>query len=125
MLTNKLKRCRRCNKILNTGMNKSYLCAYHYRRTYKLINKLKMNKNYVKGRRKEYKIVNEEKDKGCVAFRSAGSHSPIDVVSIDYINKTIKLIQAKPNSMSDNAKLKIELTNKELNGLFIVAFSVQ
>jgi len=82
------------------------------------------NKNYVKGRRKEYRIVKEEKDNDCIAFRSAGSHSPVDIVSIDGKNKIIRLIQAKPDTMSQNAKNKLLEENKLLNGTFEVEFVV-
>jgi len=83
------------------------------------------NKNYEKGRRKEYKIVKQYKDKGYnIAQRSAGSHSPIDVFAIDKSTRTIKLIQAKPNSMSNAAKQKILDENQWLNGLFKVVFEV-
>jgi len=83
------------------------------------------NKNYEKGRRKEYKIVKQYKDKGYdIAQRSAGSHSPIDVFAIDKKTRTIRLIQAKPNSMSTTAKQKIIDQNKWLNGLFRVIFEV-
>ena len=82
------------------------------------------SKIYTKGRKKEYKIVHRERDKGCIAFRSAGSHSPIDVVSIDAINKKIRFIQSKSDFMNENKKQKIREKNKELNGLFEVSFSV-
>lgn len=82
------------------------------------------NKNYLKGRRKEYKVVHNERDKGCIAFRSAGSHSPIDVVSINLKTQTIRLIQCKPDSMNDHQKQKIRDKNKKLNGEFWVKFSV-
>tara|TARA_Y100000310_G_scaffold79225_1_gene75888 strand:- start:220 stop:480 length:261 start_codon:yes stop_codon:yes gene_type:complete len=83
------------------------------------------NKNYEKGRRKEYKIVKQYKDKGYeISQRSAGSHSPIDVFAIDKSTRTIKLIQAKPDSMSKAAKQKIIDENQWLNGLFKVVFEV-
>jgi Holliday junction resolvase len=83
------------------------------------------NKNYERGRRKEYKITKKYKDLGYeIAQRSAGSHSPIDVFAIDKSTRTIKLIQAKPDSMSKNAKQKIIDENQWLNGLFKVVFEV-
>ncbi len=82
------------------------------------------NRNYEKGRRKEYKIVNREKGYGNIAFRSAGSHSPIDVVSIDVLTKTIRLIQCKSDSMNSTQKQKLRNENKELNGVFEVKFLV-
>ena len=82
------------------------------------------NKNYVKGRNKEYKICRQYRNKGFLAFRSAGSHSPIDVVCIHPETGQIALIQCKPNTMSENAKRKIIKENIKLNGLFYVRFLV-
>ena len=53
------------------------------------------NKNYRKGYRKERQIVNEARERGCIAFRSAGSHSPIDVCIINKKYKTIQFLQCK------------------------------
>jgi len=83
------------------------------------------NKNYQQGRRKEYKITKKLKENGFdIAQRSAGSHSPIDVFAIKRETKTIKFIQAKPDSMSESAKQKIFNENKWLNGLYEVKFEV-
>jgi len=82
------------------------------------------NANYVKGRKKEYKIVNQEKAKGNIAFRSAGSHSPIDVISIDTQKKIIRLIQCKPDNLNCHQAQKLREKNKDLNGKFWVKFSV-
>ncbi len=83
------------------------------------------NKNYIKGRRKEYAICNKLKEQGYhIAQRSAGSHSPIDVFAIDWDKKIIRFIQAKPDSMSDNKKKEIEEKNKKLNGAFMCLFEV-
>ena len=80
------------------------------------------NKNYIKGRRKEYAIVNKLKDeKYDIAQRSAGSHSPIDVFAISKTQKKIRFIQSKPNGY--NSK-KIEEDLKWLNGHFTVEFEV-
>jgi Holliday junction resolvase len=83
------------------------------------------NKRYIKGRRKEYKLIHEERDKGNIAFRTAGSHSPVDVVSINTKEKVITLIQSKSNKMSVREKDKLLIENKELNGLFNVFFIVK
>ena len=82
------------------------------------------NRKYEKGRRKEWKIVKEEKEKGAIAFRSAGSHSPVDVVSISPETRRIYLIQCKPDSMPESQKKKIEEENKNLNCVFEVKFIV-
>jgi Holliday junction resolvase len=81
------------------------------------------NKNYLKGVRKERKIVNQARDEGLIAFRSAGSHSPIDVVIINKVTKTIRFIQCKPETMTRFMKMKLE---KELNmyGTYEVFFEV-
>lgn len=84
------------------------------------------NKNYIKGRRKEYKIVKQLKDNGYeISQRSAGSHSPIDVFAINRTTRTIKLIQAKPDSMSDKKRQDILNENNWLNNVFRVEFSVE
>ncbi len=82
------------------------------------------NPNYVKGRRKEFKVVNQEKEIGNLAFRSAGSHSPIDVVSIDVENRIIRFIQCKPDSMPESQKKKLEQTMVSLNNRFDCLFEV-
>ena len=82
------------------------------------------NKNYIKGRRKEYYIKDKFQMLGYLCFRSAGSHSPVDVVAIHRTKKKILLIQAKPKSMSKGARLRLEEHEKELNGEFEVEFVV-
>lgn len=83
------------------------------------------NKNYIKGRKKEYAIIRLEKAKGCIAFRSAGSHSCIDVVSIDTLHKIIRFIQSKPDDISLKEECKLLEDNKDLNGLFNCVFIVR
>ena len=83
------------------------------------------NKNYIRGRRKEYKIVHRERALGNIAFRSAGSHSCIDVVSINTHDKIITFIQSKPDSMSDNQRKKIEDDNNKLNDEYLCCFVVE
>lgn len=83
------------------------------------------NKNYIKGRRKEYKTINDLKARGFdIAFRSAGSHSPIDVVGIHQKDKVIFLLQCKPESMSENKRDAIRDSLNYLNGDFKVYFDV-
>ena len=82
------------------------------------------NANYIKGVRKERQIVNDARDVGLIAFRSAGSHSPIDVCIIDLKGHTITFVQSKPESMSDNKKRALEAQFKELNGKFDCSFKV-
>lgn len=79
---------------------------------------------YNKGRKKEYKIVHQEKNKGCIAFRSAGSHSPIDVVSIDIKSRVIRLIQCKSDKMPESQKEGLKEKYKSLNNKFICIFEV-
>jgi hypothetical protein len=52
-----------------------------------------VNKNYQKGRSKEYKSMKILRDAGYICFRSAGSHGPFDIIAF---NKTgLRLIQVK------------------------------
>ena len=57
--------------------------------------KKKRINSYRKGYDFERKIVNGARASGLVSFRSAGSHSPVDVVIIDEFNREIILIQCK------------------------------
>ena len=83
------------------------------------------NKNYEKGRRKEYKICKELKAEGYeIAQRSAGSHSPIDIFAINSKTKTIKFIQAKPNNFSKSQSKKIMEELNYLNDEFLVIFEI-
>lgn len=83
------------------------------------------NKNYVAGRRKEYKICNEYKRKGFdIVQRTAGSHSPIDVFAINRVEKKIVFIQSKPNnfeiSKSKQIKAELEYLNDEFTCSFLL-----
>jgi len=79
---------------------------------------------YAKGVRKELKYVNEAKGSGLISFRSAGSHSPIDVVQIDMANKFIQFLQCKPDTIGETERKRLEDELKNLNGVFNVAFDV-
>jgi len=81
--------------------------------------------NYQKGARKERKFVNEARARGHVSFRSAGSHSPIDVIDIDFENRLILLIQCKPDSYPESQTNKLLQDNKHLNGAYFVEFLVK
>jgi len=84
------------------------------------------NKQYIKGRRKEYKICDELKKQGFqIVQRTAGSHSPIDVIAIDRDTRQILFIQAKPDSLTDPAKHKLLKEMKWLNGGFRSEFQVR
>ena len=78
------------------------------------------NKNYLKGVRFERKLVNEARNKGLIAFRSAGSHSPIDVVIIDTIKGYIELIQCKKAKSYDKSKY----SNNKIKE-YLVSFMIQ
>lgn len=84
-----------------------------------------MNKNYINGRAKEYRICKKLKESGySLVQRTAGSHSEVDILAINTKTKEIKLIQSKPRKMPKNQIKKILKRNKKLNGLFLVRFIV-
>ncbi len=83
------------------------------------------NPNYIKGRRKEYAICKALKEQGFdIAQRTAGSHSPIDVIAISKDKRLIKLIQAKPTNYPQAQTKKLLIENKDLNGEYAVEFKV-
>lgn len=87
--------------------------------------------NYQKGADKERRIINHFKKNGCLAFRSAGSHSIIDVVVVEPNSKVIRLIQAKTTTKAGH-KSKLYKPEKErilnegnkLNGTYEVRFEL-
>ena len=83
------------------------------------------NRNYARGYEKERKIVNGLRSAGCLAFRSAGSHSPIDVFALDPQLKVILLIQSKPKSMPEAEKQRILENLKKYEGTFEVRVQVR
>ena len=78
----------------------------------------------MKGYRKERKIVNTARAKGCLAFRSAGSHSPIDVVVINKEQRKIEFIQCKAGELSGTELEKIISSMEGLDGTYTVSFFV-
>ena len=83
------------------------------------------NKNYLKGRRKEYKIVQKLRDEGFdIVQRTAGSHSPIDIIAIAKDIRVIKFIQSKPDSFSELDKQRIWEECGWLNNPFRCEFEV-
>ena len=85
-----------------------------------------VNKNYKKGRRKEYKLIKELKEMGFdIAQRTAGSHSPIDIFAIHKRKKLIAFIQSKPDNFPKSQKQKILDELNYLNGVWRVVFALK
>ena len=84
-----------------------------------------MIRAYEKGVRKERAVVNEARAEGHIAFRSAGSHSPIDVCIVNTDRNIIYLIQCKPDNFPESAKNRLYREFKKLNGQFQVWFLVR
>ena len=83
------------------------------------------NKNYRKGRRKEYKICNQLKEAGFdITQRTAGSRSPFDIIAIHKRRRLILLVQAKPDNISITQKKKIFIKNMDLDGNYKVRFKI-
>lgn len=81
--------------------------------------------NYKRGRAKEYSTMKKLRECGYdIVFRSAGSHSPIDVIGINTSLQIIKFIQNKPKSMSQLNRDKILIENQKLNNEFLCTFEV-
>jgi Holliday junction resolvase len=73
----------------------------------------------------ERKLVKKAKERGLIAFRSAGSHSPIDVVIIDQANMKVWLLQCKYGRSYTEADKKKELDKLlYLNGFYKVETKV-
>lgn len=85
-----------------------------------------VNSNYIKGRKKEYKVCKEFKDKGYeIVQRTAGSRSPFDVIAISKELGKITLIQVKPNDISKKEVDKIYDDNDWLDCIYRCEFIVK
>lgn len=83
------------------------------------------NKEYLKGVRKERKIIQDLIRKGYdIAQRSAGSKSPIDIFAINKTARVITFIQAKPDDYPKSLAKKIHDELDYLNGQWIVIFEL-
>lgn len=84
-----------------------------------------MIKTYRKGADYEREIVKKAKEAGHISFRSAGSHSPIDVIIIDEKKREIFLLQCKNLKYISNAKIeRLKAGLAHLNGMFMVKTGV-
>jgi len=86
------------------------------------------NKNYVSGRRKEYRIKKKLEKEGWIVIRSAGSHSFADLIAImrakPFETMKVRFIQVKPKKMSQNALNRLQEAFKYLNQVAICSFEV-
>ncbi len=85
------------------------------------------NKAYKRGSEKERTIAKRARDLGNIAFRSAGSRSPIDVVIINHKLREISLIQCKHSlalrgGIPPKLKAKLEQEFGFLDGIYKVQF---
>lgn len=84
------------------------------------------NRAYQRGAAKERRICKRKKMEGFeIAQRTAGSHSPFDVIAIEPKTKVIKLIQSKPPSLSETKRQQLEAEYSHLNGVYDVTFEVE
>jgi len=90
-----------------------------------------MQNIYNKGRRKEYAIIDDLKKQGFdIVQRTAGSHSPIDIIAINIKSRVIKFIQSKRDlsktmkETNQQQKQKIEDEMRSLNNAFRCEFEV-
>jgi Holliday junction resolvase len=84
------------------------------------------NKNYIKGRNKEYRLINELRKRGFdIVQRTAGSHSPIDIIAIHKYKEEILFIQSKPDNFSEKEESKLNNKYNYLNGLYKCSFIIR
>lgn len=82
------------------------------------------HRNYKNGADKERRIVKKFRDNGCLAFRSAGSHSPIDCFILDTQKHEIKLIQSKIGYLSPKQRGEIMTKCLQYEGDYKVVFEL-
>lgn len=80
--------------------------------------------NYQRGANKERRIVNKFRKEGQIALRSAGSHSEIDIVAIDFNSRIIRLIQSKLGYLPPGERKRILESGQKFNGDYKVLFEL-
>ena len=76
-----------------------------------------VNKNYIAGRRFEYKVKHYLEDSGYIAIRSAGSHSPFDIIAIK--GDKLLLLQLKHYKNGKMPAKELEKTYEQIRKLDI------
>ena len=82
------------------------------------------NKNYLNGRRKEYKIKREFEKLGYIVLRTAGSHGFADLIAIEIREKRIIFIQCKPNNFSKKKEIELNQEYEFINNEYQCEFKV-
>ena len=80
------------------------------------------NPKYIKGRAREYAIMHNYKRRGWIVLRSAGSHSPFDVVAVNKEKKQITFIQSKAGAFSKANRKALVDGYSWLNDEFLCKF---
>lgn len=83
-----------------------------------------MQTNYKRGADRERRIVRKARKEGCLAFRSAGSHSIVDCCVINPLIKKIWLIQSKMGHISNPERERIKQEGEIYNGTYEVVFEL-
>jgi len=78
------------------------------------------NKNYVKGRKKEYQIKQQLEREGFIVLRTAGSHGFADLIAISEEKGLIRFIQCKPYNFSESSVSNLMADNSHLNNSSLI-----
>jgi len=81
------------------------------------------HKNYIKGRRREYQLINQAKSEGKKAYRFAGSHGDFDLVIINPKELKIDFIQVKDKKLYGKEKEELKKLSN-LDNEYLVRFWV-
>jgi Holliday junction resolvase len=85
-----------------------------------------VNKNYVRGRAKEYRLKKKLEAEGYIVLRTAGSHGFADLIAVHPHTFVINFVQSKPRSLGKNQVKKLEKEYEWINDrLFRGKFEVR
>lgn len=83
-----------------------------------------VNRNYLNGRAREYRLMNSLKEQGFKVFRMSGSHGEFDLIALNPITHVIHFIQVKPTSLSKQAKTRLQSKISWANAIWVGHVSV-
>lgn len=82
------------------------------------------NRNYLKGRAKEWKVRKDLEIMGWKVLRTAGSHGFADLIAINPRTKQIRFIQCKPDDFPKSKEQQLLTENSFCNDEYTSSFEV-
>jgi Holliday junction resolvase len=82
------------------------------------------NRNYERGRAKEYRVKKQYEKLGCIVIRASGSHGFADLVALHPLKRHIFFLQVKPKNFSKSQTTRLLNQFNFINDNWVCTFEV-